>query len=290
MGWTLADIRRKVRQVTGRLSSNQLLDSTIDTYINNYYQFILPAELKLEKEHTYYTFQTEQYEQFYDFADTSYTNIEPPVYVDLKPMMYYQDPVVYFNENPEQIQRLIPWTGDGTTQTFSNVVQFPFISPGTVIVTDEVETFTDDGNGILTGDQGGIGNVNYTTGAITVTFFVAPVASVSIWESFEVIPLGQPVAVLFYNSQFRFYPVPDTVYRVQMKAYKIPDPLVDGTDTPTLQEWGECLAYGAARDLVMDYGEMDRYSEITMLYKEQVGYIITRTLQNLMNERARPMF
>lgn len=290
MGWTLADIRRKVRQVTGRLSSNQLADSTIDTYINNYYQFILPAELKLEKEHAYYTFNTVQYEQFYDFADTSYTNIEPPVYVDLKPMLYYQDPVVYFNENPEQIQRLVPWTGDGSTQNFNNVVQFPFISPGSVIVTDEVETFTDLGNGILIGSQGGNGTVDYTTGAISVSFLIAPVAGVNIWESFEVLPVGQPVAVLFYNSQFRFYPVPNTVYRVQVKAYKIPDPLRNGTDTPPLQEWGECIAYGAARDLVMDYGESDRYAELTALYKEQVGYIITRTLQNLMNERARPMF
>jgi hypothetical protein len=290
MGWNLADIRKKVRQVTGRLSSNQLADSTIDTYINNYYQFTLPAELKLEKEHTYYNFQTVANEQFYNFPDTTYTNIEPPVYIDLKPLLYYQDPVVYFNENPEQIQRLIPWTGDGSTQNFSNVVQFPFISPGSVIITDNVETFTDNGSGVLVGDMGGTGSVNYTTGAISVSFFTAPPASVNIWESFEVIPLGQPIAVLYYNSQFRFYPVPDTVYRVMVKAYIIPTPLVNGSDTPTLQEWGEAIAYGAARDLVMDYGEMDRYAELTVLYKEQIGYIITRTLQNLMNERTRPMF
>jgi hypothetical protein len=75
-----------------------------------------------------------------------------------------------------------------------------------------------------------------------------------------------------------------------MKAYKIPSPLVNGTDTPTLEEWGPCIAYGASRDLVVDFGEVERYAEISALYKEQVGFILTRTVQNLMNERARPMF
>ncbi len=289
MTWALSDIRRKVRQVTGRLSSNELSTNQLDEYINNYYRFTFPAEVKLEREHTYYEFETEANTQTYSFP-TSYTNFEPPLYLDYMPMLYYQDPTVYFAETPEQITRNTPWTGDGVTLNFQFTVQFPYILPYTVIVTDNVETFNDDGLGILVGDMGGTGTVNYTTGFIDVTFGTAPANGQVIYASFEQYQPGPPNSVLVYNNEFRFYPVPDTVYRAKIKAYKIPDPLVLATDTPTLEEWGECIAYGAARDICIDFGESDRYAEITALYKEQVAYILTRTVQNLMNMRAFPSF
>lgn len=289
MPWALSDIRRKVRQVTGRLSSNELSTNQIDEYINNYYQFTFPAEVKLEREHTYYEFETEALTVEYDFPE-GYTNFEPPLYLDLMPMLYYQDPTLYYAETPEQISRQTPWTGDGVTVMFSFTVQFPYILPGTVIITDNTETFNDDGNGTLTSNLGGTGSVNYTTGAITVTFFTAPANGQNIYASFEQFQPGPPNTVLVYNNKFRFYPVPDTVYRARIKAYKIPDPLIAATDKPTLEEWGECIAYGAARDIVIDFGESERYAEITQLYKEQVAYILTRTVQNLMNQRAFPSF
>ena len=69
-------------------------------------------------------------------------------------------------------------TGDGTTKTFTHT--FAFKAGGAkrtcygVSVTDAIETFSDDYNGVLTGDKGGTGTVNYTTGAISVTFNTAP--------------------------------------------------------------------------------------------------------------------
>jgi hypothetical protein len=289
MPWALSDIRRKVRQVTGRLSSNQLGTNQLDEYINNYYQFTFPAETKLEREHTFYEFETSPNTQEYTFP-SGYTNFEPPVYLDMMPLLYYQDPTVYFQENPTQVTRLTPWTGDGVTVVFSTTIQQPPIIAGTVIVTDNTEVFNDDGNGVLTGSLGGIGSVNYTTGAISVTFNTAPVSSQNIYLSFGGYVAGAPTAVLLYNNVFTFYPIPDTVYRVMVKAYAIPSPLVDATDTPVLEEWGEALAYGAARDICIDFGETERYSEITQLYKEQIAYIMTRTHQNLLNERTRPMW
>ena len=58
-----------------------------------------------------------------------------------------------------------------------------------VTVTDGVETFTDDGSGTLTGSAGGAGTVNYTTGAVAVTFNAAPGAAVSITANY------------YYNSE-----------------------------------------------------------------------------------------
>jgi len=67
-------------------------------------------------------------------------------------------------------------------------------------------------------------------------------------------------------------------------------PLTSSTQTPDLNEWGPCIAYGTSRDLFADYGEMDSYAETTILYKEQVSYILTRTAQDLLNTRAQPHF
>ena len=54
-----------------------------------------------------------------------------------------------------------------------------------ISITDTVETFTDDGNGVLTGDAGGTGTINYATGAYTLTFNAAPTGNVTAdyqWE------------------------------------------------------------------------------------------------------------
>jgi hypothetical protein len=287
MPWALSDIRSEVRQLTGRLSSNQLSTNEIDTEINNYYQFQFPAEVKLERKHTWYEFETVANQQEYEFPD-GFTSFEPPMYLNLQPLLYYQDPTVYFAENPEQINQQTPWTGDGTTTAFATTIQFPYILPNSVIVTDNVETFNDDGNGNLVGDQGGTGTVNYTTGAIAVNFNTAPTDGQTIYVTFEQYMPGQPTAVLAYDNKWRFYVVPNTVYGVRIKAYSVPDPLELATDTPTLEEWGPAIALGAARNIVRKKGENDLYNVLTAQYKEQISYILTRTVQNLMNTRSQP--
>lgn len=49
------------------------------------------------------------------------------------------------------------------------------VLPGSVVVADSVETFTDNGDGTLTGDATGTGTVNYATGVVSATFNTAPV-------------------------------------------------------------------------------------------------------------------
>lgn len=69
-------------------------------------------------------------------------------------------------------------SGDGTTVTFTGTLASitGARTAAYVIITDGTETFTDDRNGTLTGDQGGTGTINYGTGAYSVTFNTAPVS------------------------------------------------------------------------------------------------------------------
>ena len=69
-------------------------------------------------------------------------------------------------------------TGDGTTKTFSATLAFKGAGAKRncfgIEATDTVETFEDNNDGTLTGNQGGTGTINYMTGAISVTFNTAP--------------------------------------------------------------------------------------------------------------------
>lgn len=303
--WTLSEIRSKVRMVTGRYSPQELSNEQLDEYINKYFQYTFPAELKLERIHTYYEFLTVGNQQKYTLP-TGYVNFEPPATLDNLSMLWYQEPSSFFDNNPENINRQTLATGDGATVAFSSTAgSFPIL-PGSTVVTDGVEVFQDTnttyttGNVVLTGSLGGSGTLNYATGAVTVTFNTAPLTGVNIPLSYIQFQAGRPTAVLLYNNQLTFYPVPDTAYRFKTKAYANTlvttaaganaTQFVNATDKPLLDEWGPCIAYGASRDIHADYGEMDSYGDVTVLYKEQLAYVLKRTNQNLLNTRAQPHF
>lgn len=295
--WTLADIRLKTRQLSGRLSPQVLSNTELDTRINQYYQYTFPAEVKLERQHTFYEFLTSSNQPTYIFDNTTYTNVEPPPTLDNLSLFYYQEPSRFNQENPYQITRLTPWTGDGFTNTFmTTVTGFPIL-PDSVVITDNFEVFEDTntifsaGNPIIiNGSNSGSADIFYSTGVIQVMFGSAPANGQLIYLSYTVFAAGRPTAVLLYDNEFKFFPPPDTAYRFQMKAYKVVDPLVLATDTPVLPQWGPAIAYGTAKQIFADFGELESKNEIEPHYKEQIDYVLNKTEQNLLNTRAAPFF
>jgi len=294
--WTLSKVRQKVRQVTGRFSEDDLSNTELDEYINKYYLYTFPAEVKLEQKHVFYEFQTSANQATYTAPDTTYTNFEPPATVNNLSMLWYQDSAKFEQENPLQYNFSKPWTGDGATVTFTTTLTgFP-IYPSTLTISDNTETFEDTtttwttADVTITGSDGGTATINYDTGAISVTFNVAPADGQLIYLNYVLFNAGRPEAILYFANKFQIFPVPDQVYIIKMRSYQIVTALVNATDTPDLNEWGPCIAYGAARDIFSDFGENDAYSETTVLYKEQVSYILTRTEQDLLNTRAMPNF
>lgn len=62
-------------------------------------------------------------------------------------------------------------TGSGDTKAYTATLAGGLpVEPGTVSITDGVETFSDDGHGRLTGSAGGSGTVYYKTGVVSVEF------------------------------------------------------------------------------------------------------------------------
>lgn len=77
-------------------------------------------------------------------------------------------------------------TGDGATVTFAGtlVALSGKRTAFGVAMTDGVETFSDSKDGTLSGSAGGTGTINYTTGAYSITFFVAPLNLAAITGSY----------------------------------------------------------------------------------------------------------
>ncbi|MFO7881198.1 MAG: hypothetical protein R6U52_01510 [Kosmotogaceae bacterium] len=294
--WTLANIMQKIRRHTGRLSADDISNTELKDRINKYYTLRFPAEVKLEQKHVYYEFLTSANQPTYDVPDTTYTNYEPPATINNLSLLWYQDSAKFNNENPLQYNFTTPWTGDGATVTFTTTVQSFPIYPSTLTITDNTETFEDTTTTYttsdisLTGSLGGSATINYSTGAISVTFNAAPSDGQNIYLNYVQFQPNRPNAILYFENKFQLSPVPDQVYRIRMRAYKIVSELTDATDTPDINEWGPCIVYGTSLGIFSDYGETNAYAETTALHKEQISLILTRTEQDLMNTRTMPKF
>lgn len=294
--WSKAEIMQKIRQVTGRFTEREMTNDELSKRLNQYYQLRFPAEVKLEQKHVYYEFQTIPNQATYDVPDSTYTNYEPPVTLNNLSMLWYQSPSKFEQENPLQYTFIKPWTGDGVTVAFTTTVTgFP-IYPSTLTITDNTETFEDTNTTwttddvTITGSLGGSATINYDAGTISVTFATAPTDGQLIYANYVLFKAGRPQAMLYYNNQFQLFPPPDQLYLIKMPAYKIVDALDNATDTPDLDEWGPCIAYGTALGIFADYGENDAYAETTRLHKEQIALVYTRTEQDLLNTRTFPNF
>lgn len=93
---------------------------------------------------------------------------------------------VALSQYPSQVTGENVGTGNGTTKTFVDTLE-EISGKRTamfVVVTDGVETFTDDRNGFLFGSAGGTGTINYATGAVSVTFAAAPASAQAITAAY----------------------------------------------------------------------------------------------------------
>jgi hypothetical protein len=80
MAATLQDIRNKVRRITARPSDNQISNAQIDDYINTYYLYDMPEQLKMESFRTTWQFVTQPNIMAYNMPVDTYLQSTVPVY------------------------------------------------------------------------------------------------------------------------------------------------------------------------------------------------------------------
>ena len=125
---TLGDIVSKVRRITKSPSQNQITDEQIVQYINTYYLYDFPAELRLKDTFTNWTFTTSPYQETYPLPTDTILTVEPPLYIN-----GYQS---FFTQSQDNFYQLYPLlgianniaVGNGTTGPYTfQLTNYPII-------------------------------------------------------------------------------------------------------------------------------------------------------------------
>lgn len=287
--WTLKDIRDKVRSITGRKSIQQLDNDTLDKYINDYLRYDFILDVKPDALREEYVFLTEP--NVRDYTITNYCNIQPEMYVENQAVDYYQDWNIFNSLTSQHNTRHVIAVGDGASNTFFGTLSSIPLQSGSLLISDDAETFTDDGGtGTLTGSVGGSGSIDYLSGIYTVTFVVPPPLSQHIYASYVSYVAGMPMKALVRGSNITFFPIPDHAYRVKVIGFKIHSSLSSPEDVLDDQGWGPLVALGAARQIFLDNGEMDRILEIDGMFRERKKLALRKTIEACNYERSMPRF
>lgn len=291
-GWTVENMEAKFRAVTGTPSEDQLSQPQVLAYLNNAYVYVMPFELKEQITNQFLTFKTTPGVDVYAFPGGYFTD-QPGAYADGFPMVFYQDPDIFFQDWPQQYAVDNIATGDGVTVTFTGGLQNPPIIIGSLFITSDDPTgfqqlVQDQGNGTLTGD--GSGTINYLTGAYSVTFGTAPAQTAQIYAKYQGYASNRPQGVMFFQNTFTLRPVPDQAYAILMQGYIQPNFLVNASDIPLQPEWGPVIVYNAALERFSDTGDTENYDRYYPIFKRYENVALGRTIQQYTAEQSVPRF
>lgn len=292
-GWNLLNIRTKLRNVVGMPSTDQLSDVSANAYINDYGTYEMPHELKVQIQNNFLDLMTVPGQNIYSVPG-AYLTDSPGAYADGFPLIFYEDPDIFYQDWPQQYNVDSVAAGNGMTVDFSGTTQgFPIIA-GSYFITDSVQVLQDDGMGNLvpanTLSTGGTGTINYGTGAFSATFANPPSSSLTVYDKYIAYQGNRPQGVLFFENVFNFMPVPDQVYAIRMQGFVLPALLAADTDTPAQPEWGPLFAYGAALQIFADRGDTENYDRYYPILKRYENIALSRTIQQYTPAQGVPRF
>jgi hypothetical protein len=317
---TLADIISKVRRITKSPSANQITDGQITQYINTYYLYDFPAELRLKDTFSNWQFTCTPNQESYVLPTDTFITIEPPLYIN-----GYQS---HFTQSQEEFYKLYPRlglqtnnnTGNGTVGPYAIQIQnFPVLQNQVLIgaldsggnAASATDTPIDIYTGTLSGPFIASGTINYLTGAISITFTNTIPGGNTIDVNTVPYQPSRPVAALFYDNTMFLRPIPDGFYLVEIAAYINPFACPNGSlynpptdagenpagvgfistlDTPQIKQWWQLIAWGASLKIFEDRGDIDNYMRFSPMYEQQKLLAQRRTLVEQANERTATIY
>lgn len=137
--WSLSDIRDKVRKLSGRPSTNQISDNSVDEYVNRFYTQDLPALLQMRDLTSFWRFATLPNVPNYSDLGDNY-NLSGPALVNGSPIEIIRDPGCFYERYPQTFQtQENVGTGDGATVNFTGTLGKSSISQENFVIDDDVE-------------------------------------------------------------------------------------------------------------------------------------------------------
>ena len=312
---TLANIRTKVRRLTGRPSPQQITDAQIDDYINTFYLYDMPEHLRLFSQETVFEFMTTSNVDQYDLRTlTTWTGVSDQpiadVFINLKPPAYVAGYQCFWSQSREQFFRNYPALaeikstveGDGTPGpyaiTFANTPLIQtMVTVGAIDDTGAtvncIDVPTDRTTGtwsVINSSNTQVGSIDYINGTATITFSNNIPSGNTI--TFTAVPYvaSRPQAMLYYNDILTLRPIPDAEYLVQINAFKRPTQLIASGESPELKQWWQYLAYGAAKKIFEDSQDPESLATLAPGYKEQENLVLRRTIVERTNQRTATIY
>ncbi len=324
---TLQNIRTKVRRLTRSPSTSQITDDQIDDYINTFYLFDFPQQLRTITLDSTFTFYSQPFIESYaqttnpalstaalfQFLDR-FTSFGPPAYCQGRPLQYVQQLDEFTALYPQQMISQVIGYGDGVTTDFNGQIDpanAPIMS-GTVVISSVDVT----GQGITVVDMPTVstsapnagynnpfgnlyapndfntilGTINYITGTFNVTLPVPPAASAPVATQVQPYTPAIPNTIYFDGQVFHLRPVPDQVYQITIKAQMLPTELMNNTDNPEIYQWWQYVAYGTAIKILQDRMDLDSVQLLMPEFKHQENLVERTTLVQLSSQRAQTIY
>lgn len=278
--WDLNRLRYTIRKITGKYDTQQLPDTTVgevnisnpsslDDYINDYYLYDMPEDLRSLRLRDFYLFTTVPNCGTYSIPQ-NVMQIYDPIYVDAYQGMFFQDPNRFYSVWPEfNFIETSLFVGNGSQVSFPfNMTQTP-IQQGTVVIGLQPnvdgslfnETFTDRDTpipldlpllqgftnpGILISNKytgpfppltpgvtAGTGTIDYLTGATTVVYTAPPPNGMNSTCHYHPYVASRPRDIMVWQQQVFLRPIPNDTYQIKMMAYLLPTTVMSSATNAT---------------------------------------------------------
>ena len=282
---TLENIQNKVRRLTASPDEATLSTQDLQERINTFYEQDFPYAIKLDQTRQVIKIFTEPNIDVYPVDIQTLQGIRDPVYFEGTRGALYKDRGQFFNAWPRTSQSSTPAYGDGLTSTFSwTIGGVPFLRNMVVIgytnTSGASVAIADDGlGGFVIGNTTTVvpGSVNYVTGVFTNLIFPSIPASgtpITLWVAQY--SAARPYSILFWNNEITVRPVPNNVYKIEYEAYQTPVGFLATTESPTIKQWWQYIAYGVAAEILRDRQDMEGVSNLMEGFKRQEQLVLER--------------
>lgn len=129
-----------------------------------------------------------------------------------------------------------------------------------------------------------------TADGFEVFWYEDPTEFYAIWPETQEYTPQRPTYVLYYNNELVWRGPPDREYEIRINTYLVELPMAQ-VDSQLGQDYlWRYIAYGAARDLLNDYGETDKAAMLAPAFNDYRSKVYARTYQQQMNQRSIPRF
>ncbi len=302
--WDLQTILGEFRSITGLPDVSMYTDQQCSNLINYFYQYVLPKELKISWGYTFYQFFTQPNVDQY-LAPSTFQTFNPSVWADGWPLVWYTDPDTFYQDYPQQVNKVTVGTATGLNAFSFNFTYFPVL-PRSMYVTDGTQIAQDNGIGgfvnPLNANAPLLGTIDYATGTVdSLEFPAIPDVGLTITATAQTYVPSRPRGILFFPQtplpnatpaslaaveMFVIRPVPGEVHLIKMQGISLPQPLLNYTDVPFRPDLGPLIALGAALHRFKLFNQMDQYNQYVPEYTRFKDVCMQDTYEEMLYNRS----